>query len=198
MNCLGLQLGYNHVFKCVPKTRMIVPAIPAVAAIAADPTATPHILAVPAMAAVPEQIIFSLHYNMLETYSVENLNMALLNASITWGNNSFTNKTPQIICKMTIDNGVAMAPSNLKPSIPDGENLQMACMHSKFLAHQLLESLTLAACQSIKQFKKLCTWTSPDGKDEEMDGLTILALVVNRIRHRYMINMYLDIKKIKK
>jgi hypothetical protein len=74
-----------------------------------------------------------------------------------------------------------MTPSNLKPSKPEGENLQMACMHSKFLVHQLLESLSLAAHQSIKQFKKLYTWTSPDGKDKEMDGFTILALVINRI-----------------
>jgi hypothetical protein len=44
---------------------MVVPAIPAVAAIAADPTTTPPVLAVPAVAAVPEQIIFGLHYNML-------------------------------------------------------------------------------------------------------------------------------------
>ncbi len=71
---------------------MIVPAIPAVAAITADPTATPPVLAVLAVAAVPEKIIFGSHYNMLDTYSVENLNMALLNASITWGDDSFTNK----------------------------------------------------------------------------------------------------------
>jgi hypothetical protein len=113
---------------------------------------------------------------MLETYSAENLNMALLNALITWGNNSFTNELPQIICKMTIANGLAMTPSNLKPSKLEGENLQMACMHSKFLVHQLLESLSLVAHQSIKQFKKLYTWTSLDEKDKEMDGLTILAL----------------------
>jgi hypothetical protein len=83
MNCLGLQFGYNYVFKHVPKTCMVVSVISAVVAIAADPTATPPILAVPAVAAVPEQILFGLHYNMPETYSAENLNMALLNASIT-------------------------------------------------------------------------------------------------------------------
>jgi hypothetical protein len=102
---------------------------------------------------------------MLETYSAENLNVALLNASITWGNNSFTNKMPQIIREMMIANGLAMTPSNLKPSKPEGENLQMACLHCKFLVHQLFESLSLDARQSIKQFKKPYTWTSPDRKD---------------------------------
>jgi hypothetical protein len=90
MNCLGLQFGYDYVFKRVPKTCMVVLAISAVAAIAAVSTATPPDLAVPVVAAVPEQIIFSLHYNMLETYSAENLNMALCNPLITWGDNSFT------------------------------------------------------------------------------------------------------------
>jgi hypothetical protein len=110
----------------------------------------------------------------------------------------FANKTPQIIYKMTIANGLAITPSNLKPSKPDGENLQMACMRSKFLAHQLLESLSLAARQSIKQFKKRNTWTSPDRKDKEMGGLTIFALVVNRICPHNKVDMYLKIEKIKK
>ncbi len=167
-------------------------------AIAVDPTATLPVLAVPVVAAVPEQIIFGFYYNMLETYSAKNLNMALLNALITWGNDSFENKMPQIICKMTIANGLAMTSSNPKPNTPEGENLQMACMHSMFLVHQLLESLSLAACQSIKQFKKLYTWASPDGKDKEMDGLTILALVINRICPHYKVDVYIEIEKIKK
>jgi hypothetical protein len=135
---------------------MIVPAIQAVAAIAADPTATPPVLAVPVVAAVPEQTIFGLHYNMLKTYSAENINMALLNALITWGNNLFTSKMPQIIREMTIANGLAMTPSNLKPSKLDGENLQMACMHSKFLAHQLSRNSTLGLAQTEKTKK----WTN--------------------------------------
>jgi hypothetical protein len=92
MNHLGSQFRYIYVFKCVPKTRKVIPVIPAVVAIAADLTATLLVLAVSAVAAVSEQSIFGLHYNMLETYSAENLNVALLDASITWGNDSFTNK----------------------------------------------------------------------------------------------------------
>jgi hypothetical protein len=61
MNHLGLQFRYDYVFKHVPKTHMVIPVIPAVAAIAADPTATSPVLAVSAVAAVPEQIIFGLH-----------------------------------------------------------------------------------------------------------------------------------------
>jgi hypothetical protein len=82
---------------------------------------------------------------------------------------------------MTIANGLAMMPSHLKPSKPAGENLQLIWMHLKFLAHHILESLSTAARQAIEQFKSVYTWTSPDGRDEEMDGLTILTLVINHI-----------------
>jgi hypothetical protein len=39
---------------------------------------------------------------------------------------------------------------------------------------------------------------TPDGKEEEMDGLTILAIVLNRIRPHYKVDMYLEIDKLKK
>jgi hypothetical protein len=76
MNCLGLQYGYNHMFKRVPLTQTIIPAVPAIAAIVADPTAAPPILAVPAVPAIPEQFIFGSFQNLLETYSVDNIKMA--------------------------------------------------------------------------------------------------------------------------
>jgi hypothetical protein len=82
MNCLGLQYGYNHMFKRVPLTRTIIPAIPAIAAIVADPTAAPPILTVPAVPAIPEQFIFGSFQNLLETNSVDNIKMALVNASV--------------------------------------------------------------------------------------------------------------------
>jgi hypothetical protein len=44
-----------------------------------------------------------------------------------------------------------------------------------------LEILSSPVRQAIEQFKSVYTWTSPDGKDEEKDGLTILALVLDQI-----------------
>jgi hypothetical protein len=41
-------------------------------------------------------------------------------------------------------------------------------------------------------------WTSPDGKDKEKDGLTILALVLDQIGPHYKVDMFLEIEKIKK
>ena len=61
-----------------------------------------------------------------------------------------------------------------------------------------LEILSSPARQAIEQFKLVYTWTSPDGKDKEKDGLTILALVLDQIRPHYKVDMFLEIEKIKK
>ena len=134
---------------------------------------------------------------MLENYSSNNLNIALINASVIWGDKSFTVQMPQEIRQMTIANGLAMTPTNLKPS-PMGEVLQLQRMHLKFMAHQLMSLLNPTARQTVEQLKKLYTWVTPDGKEEEMDGLTILAIILNHIRPHYKVDMYLEIDKLKK
>jgi hypothetical protein len=69
-------------------------------------------------------------------------------------------------------------------------------MHLKFIAHHILEILSSLACQAIEQSKLVYTWTSPDGKDEEKDELTILALVLDQIQPHYKVDMFLEIEKI--
>jgi hypothetical protein len=81
---------------------------------------------------------------------------------------------------MTNANGLAMTPTNLKPSNL-GEVLQLTRMHLKVMAHQLMALLSPSACQSVEQLKGRYTWITPDGKEEEIDGLTILAIVLNCI-----------------
>jgi hypothetical protein len=78
---------------------------PAIAAIVADPTAAPPILAVPAVPAIPEQFIFGSFQNLLETYSADNIKMASVNASVVWGDDSFPLLNPQVIHEMMIANG---------------------------------------------------------------------------------------------
>jgi len=73
-----------------------------------------------------------------------------------------------MIKEMTIANGLAMMPANLKPS-KLGEVLQLTRMHSKFTAHQLMALLTPTACQAVEQLKGLYTWCTPDG-EENGDG----------------------------
>jgi hypothetical protein len=205
LNRLGSQYGYGYLFKRAATTRTIVPAIPAVAAvaaIAADLTVVPPILAVPAVAAIPaisEVTFYEDFRNMIENYSSDNLKIAMINASVTWGDGSFTVHMPQTIKEMTIANGLAMTPTNLKPS-KLGEILQLTRMHSKFMAHQVMALLTPTARQAVEQLKGLYTWCTPDSKEEEMDGPTVLAIILNlnRIRPHYKVNMYLEIDKLKK
>jgi hypothetical protein len=83
LNCLRSQYGYNHVFKHAPTTQMIIPAIPpsaAVAAIVADSTTLPPVLAAPAVLAVPavtEEFNFWGFQNIPKTYSADNLRLQL-------------------------------------------------------------------------------------------------------------------------
>ena len=77
-----------------------------------------------------------------------------------------------------------------------GKDLILERMHSKFLARQLLELLTDSACQAIEQQSALYTWTS--GREEEFDGLTILALVIARICPNFKVDMFTEITKAKK
>jgi hypothetical protein len=79
-----------------------------------------------------------------------------------------------------------------------GKELVLERMHFKFLGHQVLKLLTKLACQLIKQHSKLYTWTSVNGRKEEVNGLTILALILARIRPNYKVDMYSEITKVKK
>ena len=71
-------------------------------------------------------------------------------------------------------------------------------MHSKFLAHQLLELLTDSACQAIEEQSALYTWITANRHEEELDGLTILALVLARICPNFKVDMYAEMTKAKK
>ncbi len=130
LNHLGSQYGYDHLFKWAAITQAIVQeilAIAAVAAIVADATAVPPFLAAPAVlavSAVPETILFGGFRIMIENYSADNLKVIVINDSVTWGDDSFTAQMPQTIREMTIANGLAMTPTNLKPS-KLGEVLQL-------------------------------------------------------------------------
>jgi hypothetical protein len=80
----------------------------------------------------------------------------------------------------------------------EGKKLVLKWMHSKFLAHQLLELLTDTARQAIEQQSSLYTWVTANRHEEELVGLTILALVLARIHPNFKVDMYTEITKAKK
>jgi len=95
--------------------------------------------------------------NMLERYSDDNVTLARKHASLTWGDRSFTVMATNTIESLTAANGFKTAGGALTD---DGKKLVLERMHSKFLAHQLLEILTESGRQAIEQQSALYMWTS--------------------------------------
>jgi hypothetical protein len=79
-----------------------------------------------------------------------------------------------------------------------GKELVLEQMQSKFLGHHLLELLSNSAHQAIKQNSDIYTWSTLDGIDEEVDGMTLLALILGRICPNFKVDMYAEIGKVKK
>jgi len=140
-------------------------------------------------------VTYSDPINMLERYSDDNVNLARKHASLTWGDRSFTIMATNTIEDLTAANAFLTAGGALTD---DGKELVLERMHSKILAHQLLELLTESACQAIEQQSALFTWTSGNRHEEEFNGLTILALVIARIRPNFKVDMFMEITKAKK
>ncbi|MGL6008733.1 MAG: hypothetical protein ACRC1D_04680 [Culicoidibacterales bacterium] len=140
-------------------------------------------------------VTFDLPINMIERYSDDNVELAQKHASYTWGDRSFTVSQTNTISELTLTNGFLNEDGNLTDA---GKDIVLERMHSKFLGHHLLELLNDSARQAIEQNCNLYTWSTVDGYDEEKDGLTILALILGRIRPNFKVDMYAEIGKVKK
>jgi hypothetical protein len=60
-----------------------------------------------------------------------------------------------------------------------------------------MELLAPSARQAIEQHTHLFTWITQNGREEEVDGLTIVALILLRIRPNFKVDMYSEITKVK-
>ena len=87
----SLRFGYQGLLNSVATRCTVIPAVPE---IIADPTAVPPIIGVPA---IPEEIIYSSEIKLLDVYSDKLLEITQKNASLTWGDQSFTNQNPKVI-----------------------------------------------------------------------------------------------------
>ena len=99
-------------------------------------------------------------------------------ASLTWGGRSFTIMALNTIEPLTVANGGLIHAGTLSDK---GKELVLEQMHSKFLGHQIMELLTPSALQAIEQHTNLYTWVSQNEREEEVDGLTLLAMILARI-----------------
>jgi hypothetical protein len=141
-----------------------------------------------------EQLYYKNLINMLEKYSDSNIELGQKHAALTWGDHLFTLQ-PNTIAKLTKADGFIDVNSDLTE---EGKQLVLEGMHSKFLGHHLLELLTDSVRQAIEQQSSIYTWISQSGTKEEVDGLTILALILARNCSNLSLDMYAVITKVKK
>ena len=149
---------------------MVIPAIPPVLA---DPVV--GILAVPE---VPMLITYTNWINILEVYSDKLLEIAQKHASLTWGFGTFTSQTPWVIHKLTQANGELTATGQFTA---DGKEVIQERLQAKIIAYQLLSMLSDDARKAIERQSEKYTWKDSTGLDEEIDGMTILALILQRL-----------------
>ena len=90
---MGLRYGYNYLIKHCATIQTVIPEI------VADATA------VPPVAGVSKEIVYSNIINMLKHYLDENIVLARKHASLTWGNRSFTITASNTIEPLTVTNG---------------------------------------------------------------------------------------------
>ena len=139
---LGSCYGYNHLIKhCAMVWTVILEIID-------DPNAVPPVVG------IPEEIHYTNSINILEHYSKEHIVLACKNASLTWGDRSFTIMASNTKEPLTVANGGLVCAGTLSD---EGKELALERMHSRFLGHQIMELLTPSARQAIEQHANLFT-----------------------------------------
>ncbi len=180
----SLRFGYQGLLNSVATRCTVIPAVPE---IIADPTAVPPIIGVPA---IPEEIIYSSEIKLLDVYSDKLLEITQKNASLTWGDQSFTNQNPKVIQELTLGYGHLTIAGKLTVI---GKAIIQERIHSKILAHQAMAMLSNEARQVIEHQSNLFVWKDENSIDEEMDGLTIVALILWRLHPHHKVDMYAEI-----
>jgi hypothetical protein len=175
------RFGYQHLLNNVPTRQLVTPAVPA---IAADPAALPPVLAA---AAIPASVAYLNPIKVLDVYSDKLLDIAQRNASVIWGNESFTDQNPKEIQQLTAANGYLTAAGLINSA---GKKVIQQRILSKILAHQTLVLLTDEAQQVIKEQADLYTWKDPIGvEDDKMDGFSLVALILRRLHPHHKVDM---------
>jgi hypothetical protein len=150
--------------------RTVTPAIlPVVADVAAGTLAAPGVSIL---------ITYMNEIKIMEVYLDKFLKIAQKHGSLMWGFETFTTQTPRVIRELTQANGELTGTGRLTIA---GKEVIQKRLHSKIFAYQILSMLSDDACKVIERQSKEYTWTNSTGLDEEMDGMTILTLLIWRL-----------------
>ncbi len=182
--------GYQHLLSNIVATCIVRPAIQAVQA---NPNTNPPVQAV---AGGLQSVTYSNLIKVFEVYLDNLLDIAQKNTSLIWGNQSLTAQAPKEIFALTVANRNLTTGGKLNAN---GKKIIQQHILSKVMAYQTLAMLTNEACQVIEQQFTLFTWKDPTGnEDEEMESLTIVALILWCLCPHHKVNMHAEIGKAKK
>jgi hypothetical protein len=115
--------------------------MPAIPAVQANTNAVPLALAV---AGVPQSVTYLNPIKVLDLYSDKLLDIAQKNASLIWGDHSFTVQDPKEIFELAAANSYLTIGGRLNTN---GKKIIQQCILSKIMAHQTLAMMTDKACQ---------------------------------------------------
>jgi hypothetical protein len=79
-----------------------------------------------------------------------------------------------------------------------GKELIQKRLHSKILTFQIVAMLSDDACKVIEHQSEECTWKDMNGLNEEMDGMTIIALTLWCLQPHHKVDMYSKTGAVKK
>jgi hypothetical protein len=144
----------------------------------------------PGVAPDPDIITYSKPIKIMDVYDDKPFELAQKHASHTWGKDSFTNQFPKVISDLTAAGGHLITAGHLTQK---GKDIIQGGLHSKILAHQILSMLTDVSRQVIKHQSGKYTWTDLAGLDEEMDQMTIVALILHRLHPHHKVDMYAEL-----
>jgi hypothetical protein len=131
---LSQQFRYKYLLNNVATIQVVTPEV---LAVAANPTAVPPISAA---AAIPESITYTNEIKTLDAYSDQTLEIAQKNASITLGDESFTNQTLKIILNLTQANEQLTTAGRLTNA---GKEIISWHILSKILAYQVFDTVQI-------------------------------------------------------
>ena len=134
--------------------------------------------------------------NLMEIFSDENIDHARRMATVTWGNRYFLADGPMTIEDFSVNNGTITnhAPPRYTAS---GRQLLRDRMHSKIMSHQVMRLFNDKGQRTLEIEKEIVTWTSANGRETERDGVSLVAVILSRIKPHYNVDMWKEMKKIK-
>ncbi len=172
MQC-SQKYGYQYLLSDMATTRMLTPGV----------------------APDPDIITYLNPIKIMDVYDDKLLNLAQKHALLSWGNNSFTSQFPKVISNLTAAGGHLTTAGCLTQT---RKNIIQGHLHSKILAHQILSMLTDNAGQVSERQLDEYTWSDLARLDDKIDGMIIVALILHHLHPNHKVDMYAEIRNVKK